>query len=99
MISGLHPPCPTENSWRETASYACKSSIPCGTGAGGDGGGGVLGLLRLGAGGVGGDAVSSYRLYFGCVVLIVISMCLCVCVCVCDAQHIQIMLKLRGSTF
>ena len=46
-------PCLVTKSGRATSS-ATVSSSPRGTGAGGDGGGGVFGLLRLGAGGVGG---------------------------------------------
>ena len=44
-------PCLVRKSRRATTSAAVSSS-PCGTGTGGDRGGGVLGLLRLGAGGV-----------------------------------------------
>ena len=46
-------PCLVTKSGRATSS-ATVSSSPRGTEAGGDGGGGVFGLLRLGAGGVGG---------------------------------------------
>ena len=47
----LARPCLVRKSGRATSSAAVSSS-PCGTGTGGDRGGGVLGLLRLWAGGV-----------------------------------------------
>ena len=48
-------PCRSIKSWRDTTSSMPISSSPCGTSAVGDKGGGDLGLLRLGAGGVGGQ--------------------------------------------
>ena len=66
-------PCLVTKSGRATSS-ATVSSSPRGTGAGGDGGGGDFGLLRLGAGGVGGWCGDLSR---------PVEMCVCVCVCVC----------------
>ena len=45
-------PVPRQKKRAATVSSAAISSSPCGTGTGGDRGGGVFGLLRLGAGGV-----------------------------------------------
>ena len=52
VTSELALPCTPRKSWRRTSSVSDVSASPCGTGAGGEGGDGVLGLRRLGAGGV-----------------------------------------------
>ena len=48
-------PCRSIKSWLDTTSSMPISSSPCGTSAVGDKGGGALSLLRVGAGGVGGQ--------------------------------------------
>jgi hypothetical protein len=69
-------PCLVGKSGRATVSSAAVSSSPCGTGTGGDRGGGVFGLLRLGAGGVIGWCGDLSRPG------------VCVCLCVCrNANH------------
>ena len=47
-------PCPMKSRFITTAVSPSSTCIPCGRGPGGEGGGGDLGLRRLGAGGVGG---------------------------------------------